>query len=228
MVIVSQDANTSKGQAAEHTFFKSPGLITPYIFHPVFWPVSWAVKEHAYTLHVKCFPQPAVMCVVSLQPLPGTPNSPAQPIAAAPSSHPPCCSPAAPWFTPYSPDPVTTASKPRWKLPLRTHPSLAAGASCAWAKAPTLQLPQARLLPQPPLKADSLFSVTHGDSCAAAHMPKEVLWQSFQVSFWKRVFRRLQPAGTHPSAALPARRCGPGTAGKRRSAAAAQHQRPTR
>lgn len=162
------------------------------------------MKEHAYMLHVKSFPQPAVVCVAILQPLPGSPDSPTQPIAATRNSHSLRRTPAAPPFTPYSPDPISTGSKPRWKLPLRTHPSLAAGASRAWAKAPTLQLPQARLRPQPPLKADSLFSVTHRDSCAAAHMPKEVLWHSFQVSFWKWVFRRRQPAGTHPSAALPA------------------------
>lgn len=194
MVTVSQDANTSKTQAAERTFFRSTGLITPCIFHPVFWPVSWAMRQHAYMLHVRSFPQPTVMCVVFPQPLPGVRGSPSQPSTATLNSRPPCCSPAAPRFTPYSPDPVTTRNKPRWKLPLRTHPSSAAGACRAWAKAPTLQLPPARLLPQPLLKVDSLFSVTHRDSCAAVHMPKEVWWHSFQVSFWKRVFRRGQPS----------------------------------
>lgn len=78
------------------------------------------------------------------------------PIAATLNSHPSRRSPAAPRFTPYSPDPVTSGSKPRWKLPLRTHPSLAAGASRAWAKAPTLQLPPARL--RSPAAAQSRFT----------------------------------------------------------------------
>lgn len=50
------------------------------------------------------------------------PDSPTQPIAATLSPRPPRRSPAAPRFTPYSLDPVTTGGKPRLKLALRTHP----------------------------------------------------------------------------------------------------------
>lgn len=80
------------------------------------------MKEHAYMQHVKSFPQPAGVRVVFLQALPGAPDSPTQRFAATLNSCPLRRSPAAPRFTPYSLDPVTTGSKPRWKLPLRTHP----------------------------------------------------------------------------------------------------------
>lgn len=68
------------------------------------------------------------------------------------------------------------------------------------------------------------FSKWHRDSCATAHMPKEVLWLSFQVSFWKWVSQIVKAPGMHPSVTLPAQQCVSDTAEKHHSAAAAEHQ----
>lgn len=79
-VTVSQDANPSETQ--EHTFLKTTGLIAPYIFHTVFWPVSSAMKENAYMPHVYMYSllRPAwfscSLCRVSLTRPPTRPSPP--------------------------------------------------------------------------------------------------------------------------------------------------------